>query len=438
MSYIDDIQAAFDAHPDAAEYRINLGERRAIGIGIRDNDVGSVYSPFSFGQSTGGSFVVQWRDERLSRGNLDGNSLAIIDDVLANARQAAYDDPDAAQFRGPQTIHEVPLFAADVLPLFDDRTSYLLDVVAQLQELARRYEAKTLNGGVSAGVGESWLRTSRGLQLSTTSSSFSFSASFDGLIGEGRSQRMVAPLDEIRAQIELAGEYLEPLRSPAPSLHPSSTDGTQMVVLHPDVAYALFSYYVWGNLSGAAVYHGQSPFTSDDFSARRCVFRPDMSVRVEPWEPLGPGSFMYTSEGLPSAPTTYIDHGCVTQPILDLKYARRLNLPPTTPPGSEQSVHITTANEIGWEALQPQLDHAILVLSILGLHTQDRSSGNYSLSTSQALAINNGAIAGRIKATLNSNFFANLRDGRLQLVRFPGQHSPGFALPLPATIEHTE
>lgn len=430
MSYIDDIQAAFDAHPDIAEYRINLGERRSQGVGIRDNDVGSVYSPFSFGQGTGGGFLIQWQDGTLSRGNLDGNSLAIIDDVIGNARQAAYDDPDAAQFLGPQEVRNVPLWSDDVPPLFAEQSSYLLDVVGELQAIAAQFEAKTLNGGVGAGMGTSWLRTSRGLDLSTSSTSFSYSASFDGVIGEGDSQRMVVPLTEVHDQIELAGDYLRALRSDADG----GAHGTRQVILHPDVAGSLWGYYVWGNLGGSTVYHGQSPFTLQAFQEREQIFRSDLNVQVDPWQAMTPGAFRYTGEGVPSAPITYIDGGRLQQPIVDLKYARRLNLPPTTPPGGAQSVQITIADETTWDALLPQLDDAILVLSVLGLHTQDRSSGNYSLSTSQALLIRNGELQGRVKATLNGNLFDQLLMAELQFVRFAGQHNPGYALPIGVTI----
>jgi PmbA protein len=300
-----------------------------------------------------------------------------------------------------------------------------------LQQLAERSTAKTLTGGVGVSMGQSWLRTSRGLALSTSGTSFSFSGSFDGIIGEGKSQRTVAPLDAIQAQIAFAGDYLQALRTSTTGI----SSGTQFVILHPDVAYSMFNFYVWGNLGGSAVFHGQSPFSPDDFRDRKQVFRDDLLVRVEPWQPLGTGSFAYTSEGLPSAPTAYIDHGRLTQPVLDLKYARRLDLPPSTPPGSEESVSIQADTETAWNEFQPQIGEAILVLSVLGLHTQDRSSGNYSLSTSQALLIRNGEIQGRIKATLNGNLFDNLRDPALQLVRFQGQHSVGFALPMNVAIE---
>lgn len=432
MSYIDDLQAAFDAHADVANYRLNLSERRSVGVGIRDNDVGSVYSPFSFGQGTGGGFLVQWQDGLLSRGNLDGNSLPIIDQVLANARAAAYDDPDAAQFLGPQTVHDVPLWSDDVPPVFAERTSYLLDVVQELQQIAARINANTLNGGVGASTGESWLRTSHGLGLSTRSTSFSASASFDGLVGEGLGQRTVPTMDEIVAQIDLGAQYLQPLRTETNGI----TSGTHTVILHPDVAYSLWSNYVWGNIGGGAVYHHQSPFTIEQFRDNERVFRRDLLVTVEPWEPLGNGSFPYTGEGLPSAPTTYIEHGRLTQPILDLKYARRLNLVPTTPPGGAHSIRMRCDNETTWSELQPTLGTAILVLGVLGLHTQDRSSGTYSLATSQALLVRDGVLVGRVKATLTGNFFEQLRND-FQFVQFPGQPTPGLALPITVSVEQT-
>jgi PmbA protein len=432
LSYIDDIEAAFAAHPEIAEYRINLTQFQTLGIGIRDNDVGSVYSPFSFRQSTNGEFLVQWTDQRLSRGKLNSNSLAMIDRLLAIARQSAYVDPDAAQFLGPQTIKDVPIFADEVQALFDTRAGYLLDVIAELQAIGQRYRVTTLDGGAGGGVGQNWLRTSQGLQLDTPGTVFNYSASFDGMIGQERSQPTIAPIDEIATEIDRVGSYFEHLARPATS---PMRDGTRLVIFHPDVAYSMFNHYIWSNLSGAAVYHGRSPLKIDDFQSRRCVFRPDLNVTVDPWKPLSPGSFRYTPEGVPSAPTVYIERGCLTQPVLDLKYARRLNLPPTTPPQSEQIVSIQAEAELGWDELLPDLDEAILVLSMLGLNTQDRSSGNYSVSTGQALMITGGEIQGRVKALLTGNIFAHLRDSDLRLVRFPGQHSPGFALKTTVAIE---
>ena len=196
----------------------------------------------------------------------------------------------------------------------------------------------------------------------------------------------------------------------------------------------MFDFFVWGNMSGASVYHGQSAWTREDFAARRQILRADANVHVDPWVPLGPGSFRWTSEGVPSAPVTYIQQGSLVSPVLDLKYARRLGLPPLTPPGGSHSVRITLDSEIGVEALTATMPDGILVLSVLGLHTQDRTSGNYSLSAPQALLIREGEVQGKVRATLSGNFFENLRDEALRLVRFAGQHNAGFAYPGRVTL----
>jgi PmbA protein len=431
MAYIDEIEAGFARHPQIADYRVNLAAGRSYAVGIRDNDVGSVYSPLSFSDTVTGSFLLQWRDGRLSRGNLDGNSLQEFDQVVARARAAAYDDPDAAQFLGPQQVRPVETSSPDVPPLFGERAGLLLEVVSVLREGAERYGARTLNGGTGASMGESWIRTSHGLDLHGTSTSFSFSASFDGIIGDGMRRRKLIALDEIRAEVARIGAFFEHLQRPA--MVSESRD--RVIVLHPNVAYSLFDFFVWGNMGGSAVFHGQSPWSKDDFVTKRQILREDFQVNIDPWQPLGSGSFGWTGEGLPSAPVTYVDGGRLVSPILDLKYAKRLDLPPLTPPGNEHSVHLEAGEKIDADEFIAGLTDGLLVLSVLGLHTQDRTSGNYSLSAPQTLLIRDGEIRGKVKVTLSGNFLDHLRDGATRLVRFVGQHSPGFAFPGNATIE---
>jgi PmbA protein len=236
---------------------------------------------------------------------------------------------------------------------------------------------------------------------------------------------------EIAAQVERIGENLRRLRRSAPA----AEAGEREIVLHPRVAYSIFSFFVWGNMGGSTVYHGQSAWSREDFAEARQVFRPDLQVSVDPWQPLGPGSFGWTGEGVPSSPETYIDSGRLVKPVADLKYARRLGIAPNTPPGSEHSVQIGGLPEEQAEGLIASLEDGVLVLSVLGLHTQDRTSGNYSLSAPQALLIRGGEAQGRVKATLNGNFFDQLRAGDLRLVRFAGQHSPGLAFRGAVTFE---
>ena len=421
--YINDLETAFQAHRDIRNYRLNLGERRGIGLGVRDNEVGGVYSPFSASETVGGGFLVEWQDGLVSRGRLDGNSGDDLAHIFAQARAAAYRDAAAAQFLGPQHPHDVPRWSDDVPPLFAERSGYGFEVIAQVQALAAELGVKNLHAGAGASLGESWLRTSQGLQLHDRTTACAFSASFDGILGDGDTWRTVISPAHVAAVIARLGQRVAQLRT---DVAPASGDRTT-VVLHPDVAASMLGYFVWGNLGGSSVFHGQSPFSRQDFAEQRQVFRPDMQLRVEPWLPLHPDGFAWTGEGVPAVPTEYIRDGCLVQPLLDLKYARRLGLSPNTPPGGARSVVLELGDRTTESALIPTLKDGLLVLRILGLHTQDRTSGNYALATSQALLIRDGRIAGRVRATFRGNFIAHLRDVGLQLVDFEGVYTPGLA-----------
>jgi len=63
---------------------------------------------------------------------------------------------------------------------------------------------------------------------------------------------------------------------------------------------------------------------------------------------------------------------------------------------------------------------------VLGVHTQDATSGDFSLSAPQTLRIEEGSVRGRIRATISGNLFELLRRDDLRLVRFEGEHVPGL------------
>ena len=68
------------------------------------------------------------------------------------------------------------------------------------------------------------------------------------------------------------------------------------------------------------------------------------------------------------------------------------------------------------------------MLAVLGVHTQDPASGDFSLSAPQALAISDGAARGRVRVTLSGNLFEALSDDDLRRVRFPGEDVPGLRI----------
>ncbi|MDH3592977.1 MAG: peptidase, partial [Planctomycetota bacterium] len=70
----------------------------------------------------------------------------------------------------------------------------------------------------------------------------------------------------------------------------------------------------------------------------------------------------------------------------------------------------------------------IEVWSVLGLHTLDGSSGDFSLSAPHALVMNDRGPVGRRASTFSGNLYDALRDPETFTVRVPGETLPAVVL----------
>ncbi len=65
---------------------------------------------------------------------------------------------------------------------------------------------------------------------------------------------------------------------------------------------------------------------------------------------------------------------------------------------------------------------------MLGLHTNDSTSGRYSLVAPQAQVYRAGRLRGRAKVALRGSLFEHLLDERTALVAFPWGRNPGLLI----------
>ena len=70
-----------------------------------------------------------------------------------------------------------------------------------------------------------------------------------------------------------------------------------------------------------------------------------------------------------------------------------------------------------------------MVLSVLGVHTQDSASGDFSLSAPQTLVVGPDGITGRMRGTISGNLFELLSADSLRFVDVEGEHTPGLLFP---------
>src|SRR5258705_12799711 len=99
------------------------------------------------------------------------------------------------------------------------------------------------------------------------------------------------------------------------------------------------------------------------------------------------GAYRFSPEGLPARACTFVEQGRLKTPLLDLKHARRLGRAPTAIPAAMDTLFLEGKASIGYEDALSLTTGGALVLSVLGVHTQDFTSGDFSLSAPQTLAV---------------------------------------------------
>jgi PmbA protein len=399
--------------------------RRAT-LGVKDREAGNSHAPLSLSESCGARYLFVWDDGTLSRGFLERRQLeGDPAETLASTRAAAYDDEDAAQVLGPAEFPDVLLHDELAAATAHGKTDWIAARLNAVRERLADSGVRTWSGSFNAGETGARLITSAGLDVEGQGTSIGWYVTVDGEIGDGFRRRESDTDDEFHARVEQVMELARALKEPAEPMG----KGVVPVILHPGVVEEYCLPTLLHHLDGATIAHEEGLFRPEQFGSDQPVLREDLSLRLNPLESLRSGSYRFSTEGIPAAPCTYIERGCLVEPILDLKYARRLDRKPTPMPYSMDVLHLEGKERLTVEQARQAADGGARVLAVLGVHTQDSSSGDFSLSAPQVLRVSSGGFRGRLRATISGNLFEALRSESLQLVEFDGENTPGMLFP---------
>ncbi len=436
-AFAEELARRLDARPssDGAEvvgWRFDLSESRSIRAGLKDSRLGGPYDPPSLADGTGGGIYLIWSDAQQTYANVDVLALEEFGERVADWRLNAFADPYAPPILPPAQFPSVQTYDPNVVEILEGRTAEFFDLLRQALEAGRASGAQVVDAGVGAGEGTRFLYYSSGLRLSYPETSFSFWLSADDLYSRGFGKRRVIEADEVAELLEDVCETTAALRSDG-----SLESGVLPIVLPPGESGSFLGHYLGSNLSGAAVVNGHSAYTLDDFRQSKQVVRADLRLRVDTLLALEGAATPATSEGVPGGQVDLVRDGRLLTPLLDLKYAARASMPPTPLPRGGPGMLVETERLLDRpDALLAGVERGLYVYSVLGMHTQDSSSGRYSLVASQARPIRNGRLLdGKVKAVLAGDFFEHLRDDGTLFARFPHEWTPGMRVLSNVSVE---
>ena len=387
-------------------WRILVHESESVSLGIKDNSPGSVYTPPSYRQGESGEVFLVWADGTCSQAMVQlgaHNDSYYWQQELEQWRQASYADPDAAHIPSPEplplvavedrAIQTIFAGAGDDQILFDQVRRWLTDKPLKAE----------MQGSIQAAWGYQHVRTSTGIAVTYQQSQFVSWFSFDSLVGGGFAKRRLSlpeEQEELWARTLKLYEAMQTVASPVGHL-------TQ-VIFAPSMTEDMLGQFILPNFSGDRVIEGQGAFPKESFLEHKLVFHPDFSLLIDPLRPLELGSYLVTPEGVPADRTVLIHDGKLETPFLRVKDSVRWGAKPTAIPQGMAGLYLKHKAEVPWVQALQGVEDGVLVLSVLGLHTQEAVSGSYSLSAPHSLRILKGQIVGKTDVKLTGNFLADM------------------------------
>jgi PmbA protein len=409
-----------------AAWSLYVAETRRSGVGTKDGATGGPHAPIAIADALTARYKVIWDDGRISRGAMERRAIEREPDpILAVAHAASYEDEDAVDILGPATFPEVAIEDAEAAAIAAGDVRPFASRLGAIRERVKANGIRTWSGSMHAAHGTSRVVTSAGLDVAGSGTSAGWSATLDGELGAGHASRRLEPMADVESRLDHLVAFVLALRAPA-AFRPS---GLLPVIFHPDVVEEYVLGVLLHNLDGAQVAHGTGAFRIEQFGSEIPVLRDDLTLRTDPCVPMAAGAYRFSQEGLPARPSVLLERGRLRTPMCDLKYARRLGLPPTSNPSAMDTLFFEGKPPISYDDALLSAGGGALVLSVLGVHTQDFTSGDFSLSAPQTLAIGPKGLGGRLRATVSGNIFELLRSPALSFVRFPGEHTPGLLVP---------
>lgn len=413
MSSVDEIAAALkNTLSEAAEWRFTVKSANSVDMGVDDSKLGGPYSPpRSSTEITGNVFVI-WEDGRCSRGRIDSGILNRLPREMELWRSLAYRDDDAAHIWEVEAPTDLELLDSSVALMVQGDSTPILEAVHEIGEAARDSGSMVVDSRVSCSCGETIVATSKGLWATYSETSAMCYWYLDKTLGDRRHGRTRETWHNIKQSVERTARIVDAARLPA-----SLGSGRMPVIISPGVMDSFIGHYIASNLSGENVAEGRSRFEVDQFHSGERVLRDDMQVILDTAVPMGPGSYPCTVEGVPSGRTDLVQDGRLVTPILNLKYARRCSMQPTSLPQRGLSpgyagMLLRTEKMETAESLVEECQNALLVCGVLGMHTQDPVTGNFSLAVPEAVVVKDGKLLGSTKAVISGNFFDALDSSR--------------------------
>ena len=180
-----------------------------------------------------------------------------------------------------------------------------------------------------------------------------------------------------------------------------------IIVFTPDMTRSLLNKFVIAGTQGDSIQKKKSYL--HNYIGKK-VYSKNLTLIEEPNIDYFTGSRVIDNEGFKTKPKSIIKDGIFKKAIYNQEDAIRYKIKPTGNGLSGDTYHTNILQKPGSKSINKiieKIEKGILVYQILGLHTSNLTSGEFTSTISSGVEINKGKLG---KAITNLNFTGNMKD----------------------------
>ena len=405
------LATGLDRLDDVAGYQLNWTDAKSLRGGFVNKELGDIYHPIKAMDYQGGNFSMAFKNGSIARGTLSLNST--VERIMDVARHIAYRDKEPLALAKPEPDYTPPELADEaIINLIEKEPSSITRFVRELHEASQSIGVENVEGDMTLSHSRSAFVNSKGASYISEQTGQESIVAFDSDIIQEKKSRKHYEIPSLHKRLEYIGDFAKNIAQPRKGDKP----GVYPILIGPDDSGSILDRFVGNSLGGLSVDSRTGKFTPEDFTAKRMVFNPRISLKAEQCVDYSSEGFAFTSDGVVPQNFEVIKEGRLVEPICSPRIAQKLALPARAL-GSLSECSVQGAIDYGVFAANH--DRFIIVLGAMGIHTQNSILGNYSLPSPYAIMVEHGKLVGGVNCVLSGNIFEALVSDDFNFVKMP-------------------
>jgi|YNPMSStandDraft_2_1061718.scaffolds.fasta_scaffold00238_14 PmbA protein len=392
------------------EFMFSINNSVNFYFGVNNNNIGSVYSPLSFSEEFSGVLTIIWNNNKLSLVDLDNDKILNFEKYINFFKEISYEEKFLPELSKDAKHIDFKSFDIDLYEEIKNNNFELFIKSYDLFKYFKDQNVKFSNIDVNYSFNYEIFANSNGLNFGKIYTENSIFYDFDSILGysKGKYKKLEEnDIDEFKTYFKIFFDKFNDVEY--------KKIETKNVILLSPVLYSLLNFYLGYNFDGKNLYYKKSFFSIDDFENNRIFSSKPFTLYFDPTIDFEFSSYPISVEGLTPAKTIFIEDGKLIQPSISLKSSKMLNKPANNGFGGGKLI-LSPYDKTLLSKIE-ELEDCYIVFDILGLHTQDPISGNFSLSVSTGLLKEKGKFVGLMKGNIASNIFEIFKSGNFEILK---------------------